>query len=329
MSPVAAELFGAAKYLETVTCGGLGTYTYSYAASGFAWGHNTWDRKTVETLPDGNQNIVFTNYAGQVMLHVFKEVSSGNQWISYFQYDGLGRLLLAANPSAVSGYDETKPDLLNNQSGNYQYLRDTSGLIEVRTYFTTTTATETAAGSVAGFYEKSQLKRGETGAAILQDSATYFARTLSFGTEFDVTFGVPASSTVYRNVDGSGAQTTSNAYTWLTGKMAVASLTVTLPTVSSGQNGPGSADVLTTFFDTYERPVWHKDGDGFLFYVAYDVGTSSPTKTIVDVNHTLTGDFSGLPTGWTTPTGGGLHLKSLFEVDGLGRATKLTDAGGN
>ncbi|MCI0684777.1 MAG: hypothetical protein L0Y71_21985, partial [Gemmataceae bacterium] len=38
--------------------GGLGTYTFSYAVSGFADGHNSWSRKTVETLPDGNQHIV-------------------------------------------------------------------------------------------------------------------------------------------------------------------------------------------------------------------------------------------------------------------------------
>src|SRR5260370_12850906 len=36
-----------------------------------------------------------------------------------------------------------------------------------------------------------------------------------------------------------------------------------------------------------------------------------------------------LPSGWTTPTGGGLHLKTLMAVDGLGRTTKLTDPLGN
>jgi hypothetical protein len=31
-------------------------------------------------------------------------------------------VILAANPSAVTGYDEAYTDLLNNQYGNYQYL---------------------------------------------------------------------------------------------------------------------------------------------------------------------------------------------------------------
>ena len=43
--------------------------------------------------------------------------------------------MLQANPSAVSGYDETKPDLLNNQAGNYQYLKDAEGHDDVRAFF--------------------------------------------------------------------------------------------------------------------------------------------------------------------------------------------------
>src|SRR5439155_6548513 len=35
------------------------------------------------------------------------------------------------------------------------------------------------------------------------------------------------------------------------------------------------------------------------------------------------------PSGWTTPSGGGLHLITQSEVDGLGRTTKLTDPNGN
>jgi hypothetical protein len=68
--------------------------------SGFADGHNSWSRKTVETLPDGNQNIVFTNFAGQVMLSVFKDVTTSDEWITYHRYDADGRLILTANPSA-------------------------------------------------------------------------------------------------------------------------------------------------------------------------------------------------------------------------------------
>ena len=40
---------------------GQGTFTYAYTASSNTAGPNSWAVKTVETLPDGNQNIVYTN----------------------------------------------------------------------------------------------------------------------------------------------------------------------------------------------------------------------------------------------------------------------------
>src|SRR5207244_13659614 len=81
--------------------------------------------------------------------------------------------------------------------------------------------------------------------------------------------------------------------------------------------------------DTVGRPIWVKDGDGFLHYIEYDSATGAVTKTIADVDTTKTSDFANLPAGWATPAGGGLHLITLFETDVLGRATKLTSPTGN
>src|SRR5262249_26031953 len=109
------------------------------------------------------------------------------------------------------------------------------------------------------------------------------------------------------------------------------SMTVTKPLISTSQNGPGGTanDTESTYFDTYGRPIWHKEGDGFLNYTEYDQNTGAVTKTIIDVDTTRTSDFSNLPTGWSTPSGGDLHLITLYEVDGLGRTTKLTDPASN
>ncbi|HEV3440514.1 MAG TPA: hypothetical protein VG122_24380 [Gemmata sp.] len=43
------------------TTSGLGTYTYSYTTSLNSPGYNSWAVETVETLPDGSTNTVFTN----------------------------------------------------------------------------------------------------------------------------------------------------------------------------------------------------------------------------------------------------------------------------
>src|SRR5205807_1590581 len=51
-------------------------------------------------------------------------------------------------------------------------------------------------------------------------------------------------------------------------------------------------------------------------------------KTIQDVDYTQTTTFTNLPTGWTTPSGGGAHLTTTYEVDALGRTTKVTAPNG-
>src|SRR5207249_2663169 len=87
--------------------GGLGTYTYTYTPSTNAPGENAWAMKTVETLPDGSTDTVYTNAYAQVMLKA--HTASGQTWATYYQYDAQGRLALAAAPSAVSGYSDAYP----------------------------------------------------------------------------------------------------------------------------------------------------------------------------------------------------------------------------
>src|SRR5262249_11273481 len=121
------------------------------------------------------------------------------------------------------------------------------------------------------------------------------------------------------------------SYTWFSSSSQIESITVTKPVITTSQNGPGGStgDQEVTFLDLYARPIWQKDGDGFIHYTEYDQATGAVAKTIVDVNTSQTSDFTGLPSGWSTPSGGGLHLKTLMEVDSLGRTTKLTDPNGN
>ncbi len=307
------------------SCGaGQGTYTYSYATSSHADGYNSWKYKTTETLPDGNQNLVYSNYAGEVMLKVFHEVSSGRKWATFTKYDSAGRPLWRALPSAVSGYDDTKPDLLDSVNGNYQHLRDSAGLIETTAYYTSTTATETTPGGVSGYFQERKLQRGETGTAVLQETRQYWVHSGGGATVYPV-----ASATVYRNTNGTGAQTTSLSYTWFASSTQMQSLTLSKPVISTAQNGPGTADVDTIYLDTYGRPIWHKDGDGFLHFTAFDPGSGAITKSIRDVDTSRTSDFTDLPAGWVTPTGGGLHLITQQEIDSLGRMTKLTLPNGN
>lgn len=134
--------------------GGLGLFEYEYEFSTNEDGFNSWKYKTTETLPDGNQNIVFTNFVGQVMLHVFVEDPAGpgeTKWHTFTKYDEEGRVVMEANPSAVSGYSEAEPDLLDldTVTGRYAFLRDTEGLITTKEYYASTAGTATTINGFA------------------------------------------------------------------------------------------------------------------------------------------------------------------------------------
>ena len=79
LSPSAARFGGinvGARLVFAAFCaGGLGTFTYSYTTSTNTAGYNSWAVKTIETLPDNNQNIIYTNAYGEVMLKVYLDTT--------------------------------------------------------------------------------------------------------------------------------------------------------------------------------------------------------------------------------------------------------------
>ena len=240
---------------------------------------------------------------------------------AYSRYDDQGRLTMQADNSAISGYDDAYADLLHNVSGDYAYLNNSSGLVNTFEYYASTTATASATGGVEGLLKAVYVQQGEAGTPIIQRLDTYYAHTAN-----GITVPQIAAETVYGLDSGTNSdftdrepRTTSYAYTWFSGTNRVQSVTVTEPTVSSTQNGPGSADNSSTVFDIHGRSIWHKDQAGFLQYTAYDTVSGAVIKRITDVNTSQTSDFSSLPSGWSTPSGGGLHLIDTWQVDALGR----------
>ncbi|MBX9582155.1 MAG: hypothetical protein K2X87_17765 [Gemmataceae bacterium] len=317
-----AFTYDARRRVATETSAGRGAVSFAYTASGNPAGTNSWATRTVETLPGGDTATVYTNAYGQAMLSEARTAGTSLVWRSYSRYDAQGRVVLAAAPSAVTGATEATPDLVNYVGTNAQFLADAAGLVTWYTYAGTTTATDTAAGDAAGYWKRTDLRRGELGADVPQGAQTYIRRTAG-----GVGFFFPAAGTAYRNDNGTGGQTTTTTYTWQGSTARPASATATLPAVTAAQNGPGTATSGTTVLDAWGRPVWAKDAGGFLHYTEYDPATGAVTKTIADVN-TLGSGFTGLPAGWTTPAGGGKHLTAAAEVDALGRTTKATSPAG-
>ena len=306
------------------TYGGQGTYTYAYTAAAITpTAINNWAMKTVETLPDGNTNTVYSNLGGEVLLSAYTDAATSAKWVTAYRYDTAGRLLWTAYPSAVTGYSDAYADLLNVTLGSSSYLRDAAGLFDTYSYYTSTTATATTAGGVTQYLQQAGARQGELGTVVPQVGVTYFSRTSGV-----VAIYPTAAATRYRNTDGTGGQATTYSYTWPTSGFGPTQVTTTLPVVTTGQNGPGAATSTTTAYDTLGRPAWAKDAGGYLSYAQYDLATGAAVKAIADVDTAQTATFAGLPSGWSTPSGGGLHLTTASEVDARGRATKVTAPNG-
>ncbi|QJW98452.1 RHS repeat-associated core domain-containing protein [Frigoriglobus tundricola] len=327
VAPYATQAFqyNSAGQVSSATIAGLGTYTYTYttnsAASG-ATGPNVWTTETVETKPDGTTNTVFTNAQGGLILSVYTDASS-NKWYTFDHYNSLGQLILTAAPSAVTGYSTSYLDLVN-YGGGTTYLSSSAGLITDYTYASTTTATTSTAGNAAGYLQEVDIQQGTGGTIVPQETETYIENTVGSINFFNV-----ATDTKYRNTNGTGGETTSSAYTYLSGTNQVATVTTTLPTITTAENGSNTANTTVTVYDSFGNVQWTKDANGFLNYTQTDTLTGAVVKTITDVNTSLTSTFTNLPSGWTTPTGGGLQLVTTYVVDGLGRVTKETDPNGN
>lgn len=305
-------VYDALGRVAQVTAQAQGTFTYTYTPSPNPDGPNSWAVRTTETLPDHNQILVFANDAGEVMLHVFHDSGSNRDWDTFYHYDNQGRLILVAGPSAVTGYDPRYPDLLNRnpQTGLYQYLRPDAGLIQDTDYYPPN------APVAPGYYQDTKIQDGQQGSAIFRRGVTYTAHTASAGNGGGTIYPM-ASATVYRNSDGSGGEMTSYRYdAWFSNQFGmtngVVSKAVTRPLISAAQNGPGTADVTASQFDSYGRMIRQIDPDGFVTNYQYDVLTGAETSMVQDAGGT-----------------GHLNLTTTMVVDGLGRPTLVRDPNGN
>lgn len=301
------------RVTKEVVDAGNQTYIFTYTSNGYGGpDYNYWKTKTVETLPNGATNIVYSNFAGQTMLIIYQ--SGTDNWYTFHKYDSSGNIIMTAESSAITGYDETSPDLLKYVSGSYTYLNST-GLIYTYQYYTTT-----GSGGVAGYLQYEQVQQGQGSTPTILREYQYTSQTVSGA----------AGGTIYKRskvvcYPSATDQTIQlncviYSYTWYSGTFQVQQQTTTWPSVDTTQNGSGSANSRNQYFNEYGLMIWARDERGFLTNYTWDIARGGITQRIDDVNTSLVPAPSG--TGWTTPTGGGLHLISDYEVDNQGRMTQ-------
>ena len=286
--------------------GGLQTIDFAYAASPNApptpANFNDWRIKTTETLPDSNQNVVFANHAGQPMFKMFK--SGTQEWYQHFKYDTAGRVLQRAESNAVSTLDSSTSSVAS--------LKASAGLIQVSEYYTTT---DVPNGAVAGYLKCEKVKQGDSGTEIKIKEYKYTSRTVGNTTIYPLLKEIVYPS----DTDQSITQETVYSYTWFSNTLRTESRTITWPAVTTAQNGSNSTTSRVEWFDAYGRMIWLKDERGFITRWKHDESSGGLTQRIDDVNTTTVSDE---PSGWVTPSGGGLHLVTDFEHDNVGRMTQ-------
>jgi hypothetical protein len=165
--------------LRTADEDGSGTYQYAYAprsAPPTTPGPNDWLMKTVETQPDGSQNVVYTNKNGDVLLKAAKaSASATSQWVNAYRYDANWRLTWHVTPAAmqpVSGawYAEVHTDLLDFSGGNSPYVNDVAGQINRWEYYG---STDPQVGAVEGYLYRELMQVGEMGTPTIKRVLTH------------------------------------------------------------------------------------------------------------------------------------------------------------
>lgn len=274
------------RVVQEATDGGAYAYGFSYAPSGMTPGTNVWSMRTTETLPDGGQNVVYTNSVGLVLLRVFVAAGTGQKWCTAFHYNAQGVCVLMAEPSAVASYSESSPSLATLNAG--------AGLVRTYVY-----------GDPDGYFTAEAVQAGSGGAPVQVRALAYTSQTVGTSGQF---VKVLASETLFQSDAGGGSvpATTSHAYTWQPSSTGpgssyqVAQTTTTLPTISTAQNGSGVATTRVANYDAFGNESSTVDERGFTTSSIHDTATGALLQH--------TDELGGV---------------SDFQSDGLGRTTRM------
>ncbi len=151
----------------------------------------------------------------------------------------------------------------------------------------------------------------------LRSATPIMSYTYGSNTADGVTVPTLTSETNYP--DGSSGVTTNYSYTFYTGTNTVQQMTTTYPAIPTGQNGSGATTSTVQVNDAMGHVAWTKDARGYITRKVWDVKTGQVLQQIDDVDTAVTSDE---PSGWTTPTGGGLPLVTDNTYDDFGRMTE-------
>ena len=254
-----------------------------------------------------------------------------------YSYDDLGPPTGSEDPynTAVMKTTETRPNGTVNQVYTSYYGEVTEdvlgGLTTLYTYNSTGCETDVVDPSGldthyvydGGYLSEIDQEEGTNFAPI--ESWAYDTQTTASGSSITLV----ASDTVYAGPGYSGAQTTSYSYGFVGDGTSDPTTQLAWETITQPENEFGVSPQTTEYFDASGRVIWAQDPNGNISYTQYDPATGAVVKQIQDVKTADTSEFSDLPSGWSTPSGGGLNLVTTNYVDAKGRTLEQISPAGN
>ncbi len=250
VAPYADQYFSyLAGQIVWATTQGSGITQYSYVTNGSnSQDPNAWSSEKIQTQAnsDGSttQTTTYYNDQGDLLLTDAwnGDSGAGSHQITYNLYDpaGSGNVLETAQTSAVGDYGFSA-------SGVVEPSWTDTGLIDVTTYYSSTTASTTTPGGVTGWAYQTFEAHGETEAAEILSGDVPSGAALESTTDYIQSPGgafFTADSTTYAATDGGDPEKTTYLYKF--DENAIVSQTTILPAVTSSQNGNSFTGTTST-----------------------------------------------------------------------------------
>ena len=249
-------------------CGGAGAgeHSYTYEENGYSFNDTTyeqpWARRVTierpESAPSEGDETFYVHYfdeAGQGLHRVVTDADptgmSVGAWATKVVRDSDGRVSAIHSPASISSYTHTVSSVAlveDNSNGYVSWI------------------TRYSTGDFEGFVKDVEYSEGATGTKYIQNRTDYDFFKLSMGPsilrplvdsykEWPDAAGSPNETTYGYTDTGYFAATVYESLT-------VGYKLVTLPAVSSGNNGSGSSNTIKSFYNDLGEKILERDEDG-------------------------------------------------------------------
>jgi len=315
-------------------CGGAdnGVYGLTYSSNGSytdTAGYDTaWKSRTIVEQPDGTFATHYFDETGQPLSRVMSDgdpASASSFWVTKIVRASDALVESIHTPANESGYTHATGAITSSASaGMVTYLERVSS------------------GDLDGFVQYTRFREGDSATSkIYRTKTEYDSASITIGTgggAFDVVNPFVDMSRQYivaktsspDSLSAGDASETATTVTFHTSTLAPEVRTTTLQSVATANNGSGTSNTSSAYFNLQGENTFTKDESGVISYSGYADGQMVVSVRDADTTKTASGEvFENvtIPTGFSS-SGSPLHMVSEFAHDNQGRRTEVTSYAG-